>query len=103
MTAVVVAGALANKPGSSGEAWVRMSWVRGLESLGLDVWFVEQLDEPGGPDPVALEWFSSVTDGFGLTGRATLLSGGEAHRGTQPRRARRDSPPRRRWSTSAGT
>ena len=81
MTAVVVAGALANKPGSSGEAWVRMSWVRGLESLGLDVWFVEQLDEPGGPDPVALEWFSSVTDGFGLTGRATLLSGGEAHAG----------------------
>ena len=26
---VVVAGALANKPGSGGEAWVRMSWVRG--------------------------------------------------------------------------
>ena len=43
MTAVVVAGALANKPGSAGEAWVRMSWVRGLERLGLDVWFVEEL------------------------------------------------------------
>ena len=49
MSAVVVAGALANKPGSSGEAWVRMSWVRGLASLGLDVWFVEQLGDPGGP------------------------------------------------------
>lgn len=43
MTAVVVAGALANKAGSGGEAWVRMSWVRGLQRLGLDVTFVEEL------------------------------------------------------------
>ena len=35
MTTVVVAGALANKPGSGGEAWVRMSWVRGLGQLGV--------------------------------------------------------------------
>jgi hypothetical protein len=33
MTRVVVAGALANKAGSAGEAWVRMSWVRGSNSL----------------------------------------------------------------------
>jgi hypothetical protein len=78
VSAVVVAGALANKPGSSGEAWVRMSWARGLASLGLDVWFVEQLDDPADPDPAALDWFHSVTDSFGLGRRASLLSGDEA-------------------------
>lgn len=78
MSSVVVAGALANKPGSSGEAWVRMSWVRGLASLGLDVWFVEQLGDPGEADPAAVDWFRSVTDSFGLEPRASLLADDEA-------------------------
>ncbi len=38
-----MSGALANKPLSGGEAWVRMSWVRGLRRLGFDVCFVEQI------------------------------------------------------------
>jgi hypothetical protein len=41
---IVVSGALANKPLSGGEAWVRMSWVRGLRRLGFDVCLVEQID-----------------------------------------------------------
>ncbi len=77
MTVVVVAGALANKAGSGGEAWVRMSWVRGLQQLGLDVRFVEEL-RSADPDPQALRWFATVTESFGLAGRATLLAGGEA-------------------------
>ena len=40
----MVSGAIANKPLSGGEAWVRMSWVRGLRRLGHDVCFVEQID-----------------------------------------------------------
>lgn len=44
MTRVLVAGAIANRPRSGGEAWVRMSFVRGLRRLGLDVCFVEQID-----------------------------------------------------------
>lgn len=43
MTTIIVSGALANKPLSGGEAWVRMSWVRGLRRLGFDVCFVEQI------------------------------------------------------------
>jgi hypothetical protein len=78
MTTVVVGGALANKAGSSGEAWVRMSWVRGLQRLGLDVWFVEELAQSTGPDPAAEAWFRAVTERFGLERRATLLSEGEA-------------------------
>ena len=77
MTSVVVAGALANKSGSSGEAWVRMSWVRGFERLGLDVRFVEQL--PGDEaDPEALTWFGDVTERFGIAEKATLLLAAEA-------------------------
>jgi hypothetical protein len=41
---ILVSGAVANKPLSGGEAWVRMSWVRGLRRLGFDVCFVEQID-----------------------------------------------------------
>ena len=76
MSTVVVAGALANKAGSGGEAWVRMSWVRGFEELGLDVRFVEEVG--GAREPAAAEWFAEVTGAFGLEGRATLLREREA-------------------------
>jgi hypothetical protein len=76
MTTVVVAGALANKAGSAGEAWVRMSWVRGFQQLGLDVYFVEELpDSPVDPDGVT--WFADVTTRFELDSRATLLHANE--------------------------
>lgn len=44
MPTILVSGAIANKPFSGGEAWVRMSWVRGLRRLGYDVCLVEQID-----------------------------------------------------------
>ncbi len=78
MTTVFVAGALANKAGSGGEAWVRMSWVRGLERLGLDVWFVEQVDHASDD---ALAYFDRVVAQFGLTERAVLMSPTEPLRG----------------------
>jgi hypothetical protein len=83
MTAVVVAGAVANKAGSGGEAWVRLSWIRGLQRLGLDVWFVEQLahgmctDADGKPvepeQSVAAAYLRDVVEEFALVDRATLL------------------------------
>ncbi|MCI0635860.1 MAG: hypothetical protein L0206_18375 [Actinobacteria bacterium] len=88
MTAVVVSGALANKAGSGGEAWVRLSWIRGLQRLGLDAWFVEELaatqctDTDGTrvtPDEsVGAAYFQRVVERFGLADRATLLVDGEA-------------------------
>lgn len=84
MVTVVVAGALANKPGNGGEAWVRMSWATGLRRMGFDVCFVEQIDEAvcvdasGTPASVGrsvnLTWFRDVTARFGLTGAAALLT-----------------------------
>jgi len=54
MARILVSGALANKPRSGGEAWVRMSWVRGLRRLGHEVCFVEQIERA---EPVNVETF----------------------------------------------
>lgn len=82
MAAIVVAGALANKPGNGGEAWVRLSWVRGLQQLGHDITFVEQIaddqcvDASGRPAPraasTAAAWFAAVTAAFGLRDAALV-------------------------------
>ena len=83
MATVVVGGAVANKLHNGGEAWVRLSWIRGLQRLGLDVWFVEQIDSAtcvdgdGTPAPFGesenRRYFEAVMAEFGLTGRASLL------------------------------
>jgi hypothetical protein len=75
MTVVVLAGALANKPGNGGEAWVRLSWLLGLRALGAETWFAEQIDAAScGPEHVA--WFERVVRRFELDPRAALIDGG---------------------------
>ena len=54
---VVVAGALANKAGSGGEAWVRLSYVLGLRRLGCDVALVEEIQSA---DPAAVRYFGET-------------------------------------------
>lgn len=83
MRTVLVAGALANKPGNGGEAWVRLSWLLGLRRLGVQTWFLEQIDPStcrdaaGAPVPPErsenLAWFREVTERFGLAERSALL------------------------------
>ena len=95
MASVVVAGAIANKPRSGGEAWVRLSWVRGLQRLGFDVRLVEELssaacvDEAGRPTAPEsasnVAWFGAVVDRFGLGDVASLLVDGEAVAGADRR------------------
>lgn len=75
LTTVVVAGAIANKANSGGEAWVRLSWVRGLQRLGLDVRFVEELQSAAAADTA---YFGAVVERFDLGRIATLLIDGEA-------------------------
>jgi hypothetical protein len=82
MTTAVVGGALANKAGYGGEAWIRMSWVVGLRRLGIDAWLVEDLDSAtctdrlGTPararDSYNIAYFNDVTAAFGLSDRAVL-------------------------------
>ena len=71
---ILVAGALAAKPGNGGEAWVRATWVLGLRRLGCRVVFVEDL---GTDDPRGREWFRRVTEGFGFADSAALVCGDE--------------------------
>ena len=67
---VVVGGALANKAGSGGEAWVRLSYVLGLRSLGCDVGLVEEIERA---EPVALDYFRATTERYGLTDSSALV------------------------------
>jgi hypothetical protein len=86
MTTVIVGGALANKAGSGGEAWVRLSWAEGLRRLGLDVWLVEQIDPSccvdtaGSPaafeDSVNRAYFEEVVRWAGWHDRAALVCTG---------------------------
>jgi hypothetical protein len=83
MTAIAVAGALANKHRHGGSVWVRMSWAEALRSLGFDVLFVEQLaaadcvDATGRPAAFAASanaaTFRAVTEAFGFAGDAALV------------------------------
>jgi hypothetical protein len=73
LASIVVAGALAAKPGNGGEAWVRLSWVLGLRRLGFDAWLLEQ----AGPETAARgrSFFEQTVARHGLADRAVLLSG----------------------------
>lgn len=88
MALALVSGALANKPLSGGEAWVRLSWILGLQRLGFEVYFAEEIasagcrDAAGGPaeflESVNRSYFEQVVAEFGLAERAGLLcDGGE--------------------------
>mgnify|MGYP006274863307 CR=1 FL=1 len=92
MPTAFVAGALANKCGSGGEAWVRLSWIRGLERLGWHVVFVEQVSSSTCVDASGKAaswessansaWFDAMVARFGLAGRvAAIVDGGRMHHG----------------------
>jgi hypothetical protein len=84
MALIVVAGALANKPGNGGAAWTRLSWALGLRRLGHDVYFVEQIAPAACVDAsgarctlqrsVNLAYFEDVTARFGFGSRASLIA-----------------------------
>ncbi|MDX6634554.1 MAG: hypothetical protein QOF06_757 [Solirubrobacterales bacterium] len=72
MTSVVVAGAIANRPGHGGMAWVPVSWALGLRKLGFEVLLAEQIECA---DPASAAWFEAVVERFGLSGSACLVHG----------------------------
>jgi hypothetical protein len=78
MARILVSGAVANKPLSGGEAWVRMSWLRGLRRLGHEVCFVEQIESA---DPLALETFRVTVAALARDCPVALLRGGRSEIG----------------------
>jgi hypothetical protein len=83
MPTVLVSGAIANKHLNGGEAWLQLSWLLGLQRLGCDVYFVEQIDAANCVDAkgtrttfersVNLEYFKAVMKEFGLRRSAALV------------------------------
>lgn len=78
---VVLAGALAHRPGRGGHAWVFLQWLLGFRRLGFDPLFVDRLDAAVvGPDPgdrcraaVGRRWVHEVLAPFGLADAVVLL------------------------------
>jgi hypothetical protein len=68
----VVAGAMANKPGSGGEAWVRLSYVSALRRLGWTVHFIEQIAPPA-CDERAVAYFDAVFAAHGDAATSMLV------------------------------
>ena len=73
---IVIAGAVAQKPGCAGHAWQFLQYLLGFRRLGWDVCFIDQI---GGADPVAGErHLAEVMAWAGLNGAWSLgLPGGE--------------------------
>lgn len=78
MARILVSGAVANKPLNGGEAWVRMSWVRGLRQLGHEVCFVEQIEHAGAEN---LETFRATVAALAPDCPIGLLCDGESVEG----------------------
>jgi hypothetical protein len=75
---LVIAGALAQRPGYGGHTWVFLQYLLGFRRLGFDVLFVDWLsEEMCGGDPVAesegARYLRAVMDRFGLQGDYALL------------------------------
>lgn len=75
MAKILLSGAIANKPLNGGEAWVRLSWLRGLRRLGHEVCFVEQIEDA---EPVNVETFRGAVAALAPDCPVALLAGGGA-------------------------
>jgi len=80
---VVVAGALAQRPGIGGHAWVFRNWLAGFAAAGADVLFVDRLEpamlaDPDAPPETTVQWrwLAGVMAGAGMDGRYALLFDG---------------------------
>ena len=71
---ILVAGAVANKAGQGGEAWVRLNWVLGLRKLGFEVLFTEQLSA-GAPES-GVDFFRATMQRHGLLESSALIGDG---------------------------
>jgi hypothetical protein len=78
----MVSGAVARRPGKGGHTWVFLNWLLGLQRLGHEVLFVDQL-EPGAaidrhgyscPIEASVNWtyLRDALDAHGLSGRYCL-------------------------------
>jgi hypothetical protein len=80
---VVLGSSIAWAYNRGGSAWTRLSWILGLERIGIEVFVVDQIDlrrctfSPGAErvyeNALNLGWFDAIVEEFGLSGRAALI------------------------------
>jgi hypothetical protein len=85
---IVVAGALAQKPGQAGHTWQFLQYLLGLRRLGWEVLFLDELetdmcvDKHGHrcspEDSINLDYFQSVMTEFGLAESCALIAEGRS-------------------------
>jgi hypothetical protein len=63
---VVVAAALAQRPGRGGHAWAILNWVTGLRACDYDVVFVDRIDPSLGDVVAGVDWVTAVLGGCGI-------------------------------------
>ena len=71
---LTVAGALAQRPGKGGHAWVFLQYLLGFRELGYDVHFIDRLPER---NQAQVAYLDAVMSAAGFAGRWTLLAGDE--------------------------
>ncbi|HVD41644.1 MAG TPA: hypothetical protein VNC16_11675 [Solirubrobacterales bacterium] len=78
---MVVAGALAQRPGYGGHAWALLNYLLGFRALGHDVLFLDRLEAGIVPSDAARDrcagWLLDVMEGAGLADSYCLLREGE--------------------------
>jgi hypothetical protein len=84
---VVLSSVIANKPRNGGNARMVLNWLEGLRQLGVDVFFVEQLQsvncageasEPVSPDAsINRTYFHDVISAYGFDKSAALICDGD--------------------------
>jgi hypothetical protein len=70
---VIVSGTIAATPWQGGATWAVLQYLLGLQRLGCGVYFVEQLDDPEGPQQDASRYCEQVMKRFGLEDRWAVL------------------------------
>jgi len=89
---VLVGASIAWTYNRGGSAWTRLSWILGLERLGVEVFVVDEIDlerctfrvgdEHVYENALNVGWFDAIVERFGLSGRAALIGqDGQALRG----------------------
>jgi glycosyl transferase family 1 len=70
---IVISGALGQRAGRAGHAWVFLNWMLGFRRLGHDVVFVDRLDSTMGNVDRGVSWVRDVMEPFGFGGCWSVL------------------------------
>lgn len=75
---IVLAGAMAQRPGRAGHAWVFVNWMLAFQRLGYRAVFLDRMDASMGSPEAGVSWVRSVMSVSGLQGCWSVRLGDES-------------------------